>query len=79
MGPGPGFEGVLARERKLYHFKKSLEPAEAAARKDQGDFGVFSSGVYCLVCLSGDGLSGMTCLGMYRPERLGNGMLSYST
>ena len=34
MGPGPGFEGVLARERKLYPFKKSLEPAEAAAWRE---------------------------------------------
>ena len=34
LGPGPNFEGVLARERRLYPFKKSLEPAKAAARKE---------------------------------------------
>ena len=34
MGPGPNFEVELARERRLYPFKKSLGPAEAAARKE---------------------------------------------
>jgi hypothetical protein len=33
LGPGPGFEEELARERKLYPFKKSLEQAEAAAQR----------------------------------------------
>ena len=33
LGPGPSFEEELARERRLYPFKKSLGPAEAAARK----------------------------------------------
>ena len=34
LGPGPNFEAELARERRLYPFKKSLGPAEAAARKE---------------------------------------------
>ena len=34
MGVGPTFEGELAQERRIYPFKKSLEPAEATARKE---------------------------------------------
>jgi len=34
LGPGPNFEVELARERRLYPFKKSLGPAEAAALKE---------------------------------------------
>ena len=34
MGPGPDFEAELARERRLYPFKKSLGPAEAVARRE---------------------------------------------
>ena len=43
-----------------------------------GELGVFSSRVYCSVNLSGDGLTGMTCGDMYRPEGLGLEMLKYS-
>ena len=54
MGPGPGFEGVLARERKLYAFMKSLELAEAAARKGWGElWGVFFRGVLSGVSVRG--------------------------
>ena len=34
LGPGPNFEWELARERRLYPFKKSLGPVEAAARRE---------------------------------------------
>ena len=34
LGPGPNFEVELARERRLYPFKRSLGPAEVAAGKE---------------------------------------------